>query len=62
MGACTTLSQGAADVVLEWLWGAGEKGQAEHLEKEQTEAVLSEEGSQLYKSSLIYRKDQLLNK
>lgn len=54
MGACTTLSQGAADVVLEWLWGAGEK--------EQTEAVLSEEGSQLYKSSLIYRKDQLLNK
>lgn len=49
-----------------WSWsgfgGAGEKGQAEHLEKEQTEAVLSEEGSQLYKSSLIYRKDQLLNK
>ena len=62
MGACTTLSQAAADVVLEWLWGAGEKGQGEHLEEEQTEAVLSEESSQLYKSSLIYRKDQLLNK
>lgn len=41
---------------------AGERGQGEHLEKKWTEALLSEKSSQFYKSSLIYRKHQLLNK
>jgi len=66
VGACTTLFHGAAGVVLEWLRRGqgvlGKRGQGEHLEKEQTQALLSEESSHCYKSSLIYRKHQLPNK
>lgn len=49
-------------VALAGAGGAGERGQGEHLAKEQTEALLSEESSHFYKSSLIYRKHQLPNK
>lgn len=34
MGACITMFHGEADVVLESVWGPGEKGQGEHPEKE----------------------------
>lgn len=33
MGACIAMFHGAADVVPEWAWGHGGKGQGEHLEK-----------------------------
>lgn len=62
MGACITMFHRAADAVLGCNWDSGEKGQGERLEKEHTEGPLSEESSHLHKISLVYRKNQLLNK
>lgn len=51
MGACITTFHGAADVVLQYIWGSGAKGQGKHLEKEHTKGSFSEEFSSIQKQS-----------